>query len=206
MPIISGLHKTDRVRSLSLAALVTVLSITVCLGVFPQHALAVKAMPGSGHEDADHSCPSHTNELVTLDDINASNPQPEGGKRSLKLQAAGASSQKTLPLLIVVVGFEGTPYSQDLDWNDIIFKNKYSLSSYYSDMSLGQFTFTPANETSVYGEGGNVNAFDTANDGVVHVTLGSAHGDWIDIDESATEGEYDLPGAARRGQITIRPW
>ena len=192
MPGFSEFHKTDRVRFLPLAALLTTLLVAVCFGAFPQCAFAVKAMPGSGHEDANHSCPSHANELVTLDDINASNPLPEGGKGSSKLQTAAASNQKTLPLLIIVVGFNGTPYSQELDWNDIIFQDEYSLSTYYSDMSLGQFTFVPANETSAYGEGDNVNAPDVANDGIVHVTLSSAHGDWIDINEKETARSFGL--------------
>ena len=53
----------------------------------------------------------------------------------------------------------------------------HSLAEFYTDMSLGQFTFTPARETSAFG-GENRNAADKANDGVIHVTLDLPHDDW----------------------------
>lgn len=57
------------------------------------------------------------------------------------------SAKKTMPLLVVVVGFEGTPYRDDFDWGETIFEDDESLAAYYEDMSLGQFTFGPMNET-----------------------------------------------------------
>ena len=47
-------------------------------------------------------------------------------------------------------------------------------------MSDGAFTFSPALESSAYGIGGNTNKADKAADGVVHVKLAEAHGDWGD--------------------------
>ncbi|SER64394.1 hypothetical protein [Parafannyhessea umbonata] len=108
-------------------------------------------------------CPSHTGVLVTLDDINASHPASTGDPSSTldtQSQSPGnaqpqvpesdqgeTSAKKTMPLLVVVVGFEGTPYRDDFDWGETIFEDDESLAAYYEDMSLGQFTFGPMNET-----------------------------------------------------------
>lgn len=108
-------------------------------------------------------CPSHTGDLVTLDDINASHPAPSGDPSSTldtQSQSPGnaqsqapegdrgeSSEEKTMPLLVVVVGFEGAPYRDDFDWGETIFEDDESLAAYYEDMSLGQFTFGPMSET-----------------------------------------------------------
>jgi M6 family metalloprotease-like protein len=54
------------------------------------------------------------------------------------------------------------------------------VSAFYRDMSNGAFTFVPAAETSAYGRAGNTNKADAANDGIVHVNLPEAHGNWAD--------------------------
>lgn len=94
------------------------------------------------------------------------------------------AAHSELPLVFIVVGFDGgdggqaVPYDNDLDWHEALFGGGDSLSSYYLDMSKGAFTFAPCAETSAYGEAGNTNAADAANDGIVHVTLHGEHGSW----------------------------
>ena len=89
-----------------------------------------------------------------------------------------------IPLLVVVAGFAGeagsgvAPYEDGYDWANTVFTSEDGVSAYYRDMSNGAFTFTPASETSAYGVDGNTNKADAANDGVVHVTMDEAHGNW----------------------------
>ena len=83
-----------------------------------------------------------------------------------------------VPLAVIVIGFSDQPYRADYDWAQEIFRSDRSLAEYYSDMSLGKFTFTPVRETSAFSVGGNTNTADAANDGVVHVTLPLPHDDW----------------------------
>ncbi len=91
----------------------------------------------------------------------------------------------SIPLLAIVVGFDDlseknddTPYRDDYDWTETLFEDQYSTQKYWSDASNGSFTFTPAAESSSHGTDGNTNASDAANDGVVHVTIPRAHGNW----------------------------
>ena len=167
--------------------------LALCLACFPGIALAVCPKPGSEAAISDRGCPSQIGELVTLDDINASHPTPEGGSGSDGLHAQELKpGQKTLPLLVIVIGFDGTPYRDDYDWANAMFEEEYSLATYYTDMSLGQFTFEPMNETSAYGDGGNTNQADRAYDGIVHVTLETPHHDWSDLNSK----EMDTLGPA----------
>ena len=113
---------------------------------------------------------------------------------SVPLASAGSASFKpaldpvtgTIPLLVVVVGFLGSeglgvmPYDDAYDWAQTVFGSESGISAYYRDMSNGVFTFSPALESSVYGVDGNTNKADKANDGVVHVKLSEAHGNWSD--------------------------
>lgn len=91
-----------------------------------------------------------------------------------------------ISLLVVVAGFlgedgKGAVASEDsYDWNDTVFESEDGVSAYYRDMSGDAFTFAPAAESSAYGVDGNTNKADAANDGVVHVNLPEAHGDWRD--------------------------
>ena len=89
-----------------------------------------------------------------------------------------------IPLLVVVAGFVGeagsgaAPSEDGYDWANTVFASESGVSAYYLDMSNGAFTFTPASETSAYGVDGNTNKADAVNDGVVHVTMNEAHGNW----------------------------
>lgn len=92
---------------------------------------------------------------------------------------------------MIVVEFDdgaGSPtlYDDNYDWSSTIFDGNGSLAGYYSEMSSGAFTFSPARESSAAGKAGNHNAADRTDDGVVHVTLPEAHQAWgtVNIDTS----------------------
>ena len=103
--------------------------------------------------------------------------------------ASGDSDARTIPLLMIVVEFDDgdpadvVPYDDGFDWSAALFGEGDSLASFYSDMSGGEFTFVPAAEASYAGDGGNHNAADQPNDGVVHVTLAEPHGAWGLVNE-----------------------
>ena len=107
---------------------------------------------------------------------------------------AHADEPTTVPLLVVVVEFDGgdegakeaVPYDSAYDWSEAVFGGDDSLSSYFLDMSNGTFTFTPASETCSFGINGNHNEADAENDGVVHVTLHRGHGAWGTVNEDST--------------------
>ncbi|MGX8728183.1 MAG: immune inhibitor A domain-containing protein, partial [Lachnospiraceae bacterium] len=85
---------------------------------------------------------------------------------------AGASDTETyLPLVIIAIGFEEQPYSEEYDWSQQIFEGEWSVGQFYKDMSCGKFTFVPAKETSAFGVDGNTNTPDAVDDGVIHVSL-----------------------------------
>ena len=153
---------------------------------------AVPAQPGSpaassGSETAaasedvsvPHACRSMTFDKVTLSDLRKSTTGPTN-RKNVKSAKSGTAE---LPTVIIVVGFANIPYENDFDWGDRIFAGPRSLSQYYSDMSLGQFTFTPVQETSKHGTGGNTNTADAENDGIIHVTLTLNHDDWTSTQE-----------------------
>ncbi len=156
--------------------LLAVLFAAVLFAAAAVSAGAVPARPGAGHTGESAACRSHHGALVTLADI----PARQG-------DSARAPSidpvKKDIPLLTVVIGFTNVPYENGWDWSETIFSGEKSLSAYYSDMSFGKFTFTPAAETSAFGVGGNTNAADKANDGVVHVNVPMEHKDWANKDE-----------------------
>ena len=146
----------------------------LCLAMFAASALAVPAAPGSGREGEAAACGSRVGKLVTLEDIPDRNI-PTGTKAYIP---ALEHTTKNIPLLTIVIGFPNVPYQNDYDWNDEFFSGAKSITSYYSDMSFGKFTFVPARETSAYGRDGNTNRADKVNDGVIHVTLDTDHSDW----------------------------
>ncbi|GEM_PF-2531277 len=160
-----------------LIAAVTFASAAVLAG-------AVPAPPGANVSGAAGQCRSHHGELVTLDTVAA---RQSGAAFAPSIEPI---TQKSIPLLMITVGFENMPYMDEADWHEWIFQGEKSVSAYFSDMSFGQFTFAPAPETSAFGTGGNTNVFDAVNDGVVHVTLASEHKDW------AGEDEYPAMAAA----------
>ncbi|MBQ6119439.1 MAG: hypothetical protein IJK98_09420, partial [Clostridia bacterium] len=137
-------------------------------------ALAVPAAPGT-HADGDRACKSHVGALLTLSDVSATAAKRNRGP--MRAPSLG-SVRSDVPLAVIVIGLDGMPYRDDFDWAQEIFRSDRSLKEYYKDMSFGQFTFTPVRETSVYRVGGNTNAADAVNDGVIHVSLPMAHDDW----------------------------
>lgn len=109
--------------------------------------------------------------------------------------AGGENEPYTIPLVMVVVGFDGgddpaaaVPYDDAYDWGYALFGADESPATYYLGMSEGAFTFVPAHETSASGASGNANAADSADDGIVHVTLHRPHGAWgaVNVDSSVT--------------------
>ena len=170
---------------------------------------AVPAAPGvtAGDEDgACHSVPG--DQLVTLELLKEK--QAAAAKGQLRNAPAADGSRMTektaysVPLLILVVGFEGSSktlpdgisYNSEYDWGETVFRQERSLAGFYSDMSYGQFTFTPAKESSAYGVDGNTNVKDTANDGIVHVTVSNAHGRWGDSSHAEHLTHFDAFKAA----------
>jgi len=115
----------------------------------------------------------HTSKLLTLKSLKKTNTS------SFYTSSTGTTT--SVPLLTIVIGFNGTPYSTDYDWGSNIFSGNYSIESYYKKVSNNQFTFSPCAETSAYNIGGNTNVHDNANDGIVHIYLSSTtHEDWSD--------------------------
>ncbi len=109
--------------------------------------------------------------------------------------ASGPQTSETyaIPLLMIVVGFDGgadpeaaAAYNNDYDWNASLFGASDTPASYYQDMSNGLFTFAPAPETSASGVDGNTNVADRVNDGIVHVNLHLPHSAWgpVNVDDN----------------------
>ena len=136
-------------------------------------------------------CQSHPEELVTLDMIPENPDRKELGEsidNGLKLNDIGLpSAEKTMPTVVIVIGFGGNsatrmPYNSNIDWEGAVFSgrgyNGKSVRDFYRDMSYGQFTFDPVEETSEYNVDGNTNQYDRVNDGIVHVSIDNEHQDW----------------------------
>jgi M6 family metalloprotease-like protein len=152
--------------------LLTLCVAAILLAAAAVCAAAVPARPGTAAPGESAACRSHTGELVTLDRIPV---RKTGPNRAPSLDPVA----RDIPLLTIVVGFSNMPYDNGYDWHETVFSGEKSLAAYYSDMSFGKFTFTPAAETSAYGVGGNTNTKDAENDGVVHVKLSTAHQKWL---------------------------
>ena len=146
------------------------LTAAVCLFVlFGALTSVVSAVPSRNGAGGD--CRSQVFDLIRPEDMPSDGriggenlPQ---GRRGAK----NGTTEEYIPLVMIVIGFDGQPYNTEYDWNKQIFADEVSLKQYYTDMSFGKFTFLPVEETSAYGVGGNNNAADRENDGVVHVTL-----------------------------------
>ena len=141
----------------------------------------VYAVPRQGGHDGDRGgCRSHSGPLLTLDQI----PSTKAKKRKI---APGfqATTKKTIPLLVIVIGLDNMPYSDTYDWNNAIFNGDRSVTAFYDDMSFGQMTFGPAEEDSAWQTGDNTNTKDQVNDGVIHVKVNRDHGNWINIDDES---------------------
>ena len=159
----------------SLKLLLLGCSLALCLILLAATAMAVPAAPGSGREGAEAACRSHSNALATLDDIPAVRRSLTGRKAFVPVLG---HVKKNIPMVAIVVGFTNVDYHNDYDWNETLFSDDKSITSYYSDMSFGKFTFLPAAESSAYNVGGNTNTADKADDGVIHVKLNARHEDW----------------------------
>ena len=161
--------------------------LALCLTLLAVTALAVPAAPHSGREGAEAACRSHRGALVTLDEIPAARRSVIGRKAFVPVLG---HVKKNIPMVNIVVGFSNIDYNDQYDWNDMLFNDDTSITSYYSDMSFGKFTFLPAAETSAFGVGGNTNTADRADDGVIHVKLDVRHEDWA-TDYSQTKPKKD---------------
>ena len=143
-------------------------------------AFAVPAKPGT-HEN-NPTCRSHSDTLVTLDSL------PDSDDAGRAKAPVKPMTEKELPLVVVVLGFDNIAYEADYDWATTIFEGEGSLSDYYTDMSFGKFTFVPAAESSAFDQDGNFNTADKVNDGIVHLSLPIDHEDWtMDHTSSAYE-------------------
>lgn len=150
-------------------------------------AIDADALSGDAARAAYYQLGGHTYSGKTGSDATASQPitvsdvrktqgttAPTAPKKLMRSAAPKAST--SLPLLTIVVGFKDEPYRDDYDWNKTFFTGEYSVSSLYATSSEGKFTWRPVEESSAYGNGGNTNSADRANDGVVHVTLDRDYG------------------------------
>ena len=141
--------------------------MAVLLGLTAIPAAATPSRHGTGDD-----CRSKVFDLVALEDI------PSDGKigvpsntTKLLRGSVSAETETYIPLVVIVIGFEGQPYNNTYDWNEMIFQGEVSLKQYYKDMSFGKFTFQPVEENSRTGFGGNTNENDRINDGIIFVSL-----------------------------------
>jgi len=122
--------------------------------------------------------PKTSSELLSLDSLEKTN--------SSAFYTESTDTTTSIPLLVIVIGFDNALYENGYNWNANIFSGDYSVGKYYEEMSDGKFTFAPCEETSAYGQGGNTNNSDAVNDGVVHVKLTTLHDNWSDVNTSTT--------------------
>ena len=147
------------------------LAFLLCLCVFFS-AFAVMAAAAPLHYGSDRGCRSQVFDLATINDL------PSDGRvgrtalaQSTLLGAASTQPDSYIPLVMIVIGFNGQAYNPEYDWGTLFFEGSTSLAQYYMDMSFGQFTFLPVQETSAYGVDGNTSPSDQENDGIIHVQL-----------------------------------
>lgn len=155
--------------------------IVSVLALFTNDAKAVCAGPNRTCEGKIERCKSSTaSEPIRIEKC-INDKVVTNGKRNI---GKSGVSYESIPLLFIVVGFEGqagsgteVSYNDNYNWGEKIFSGSSSLMKYYKDMSLGKFTFDPCAETSAYG-GNNSNIKDNKNDGIVHVSIPAGHDDW----------------------------
>ena len=152
--------------------LICLTAVVLLCAVLAVAAFAVPAKPGT-HTESNASCRSVPGQLVTLDSLQKSAVSGHGAKAPVK-----PLTEKSLPLVVLVLGFNNFDYADDFDWSNTIFEGDKSLSAYYTDMSFGKFTFVPADETSAFEVDGNTNTADVVNDGIVHLKMDLDHKDW----------------------------
>ena len=113
------------------------------------------AAPDNAQAQSSDSAPAATSDgapAETSGGTQAAAPDSAPAETSDGTQAE-ATDKETLPLLIIVAGFSNVSYRDDFDWAEAIFNGDESLAAYYKDMSLGQFTFVPMNETCSHESG-----------------------------------------------------
>ncbi|MCR4563231.1 MAG: M6 family metalloprotease domain-containing protein [Clostridiales bacterium] len=152
----------------------TILILSAVVLLLSALAFSSSAVPAYHSDGKNGSCKSHTNKLVTLDDIADRAVSDNGGMRKL----GKVTITKNIPLVIIVIGFDNIGYNDSYNWGNTIFQGESSLKQYYTDMSFGQFTFVPVQETSAYGRNDNSNKYDKLNDGIIHVTVDQKHDNW----------------------------
>ncbi len=142
-------------------------AVCICLLLALTLAGSVTTFAGEGEPQVKERVGSF--ELLTPDKLPSNGPVGKAAGETLA--GEGAETDTYIPLVLIVIGFEEQPYNDTYDWADSLFRNEWSVAKYYTDMSCGKFTFVPVEETSAFGVAGNTNTADTANDGVIHVTL-----------------------------------
>ena len=151
-------------------------------------AAAMTAISASAVAPADGVTPGKTGPkdepapLVTLQDIPTKVTRKGPSNPFVQAAPAQGEGYSSIPLVIITIGFNDMPYSDDYDWGSTIFQGDTSLRQYYLDQSFGKFTFDPVTETCAYGVDGNTNTHDAVNDGVIHVTVDRNHEDWAGDD------------------------
>ena len=164
------MFKRSYSRKKAVAYAVGILAI-VFLALLPSRKVYAVPGAGEGNGGEEQACQSMTFDLLTPDKLLPGEGEAGiGGGETLAGKAA-KEAERVLPLAVIVVGFSNLPYNDTYNWNDVLFSSSQSLSQYYKDMSFDKFTFVPVKETSAFGQNGNTNAADQANDGVIHVKL-----------------------------------
>ena len=139
---------------------------------------------GADVQEEEMLCTSEPGYLITPDMI--PDHKGEGGSGF----SLNSGEIKTIPLLVVVVGFNNMAYDTGYDWNEVFFDQYLqSIYQYYKEMSYDQVTFWKIPESSEYGLDGNTNTKDKVNDGVVHVKVDRDHQNWGKYSEEGGNGE-----------------
>ncbi|MCR4590869.1 MAG: hypothetical protein K5668_08620, partial [Lachnospiraceae bacterium] len=118
-------------------------------------------------------------EPVTLDRLDGENGDSELDSVS------GSPGLKTLPLITIVVSFNNVPYREDYVWSNKLYGDGDTLQNYYYEMSDHKFTFVPAKESCEIHN--STPGFDEKDDGIIHVSLDSAHGEWGTLSDNSVE-------------------
>ena len=149
--------------------------LAFCLFIFlALPSVTVKASPSRYGTNEGRG--SKVFDLLTPEDIPSDGEiavpaEKSADPRKVQRKTADPETESYIPLVMIVIGFDGQSYNATYDWHDTIFGEGYSVSQYYKDMSFDKFTFTPVKETSAYGVDGNELKADRVDDGIIAVTL-----------------------------------
>ena len=101
---------------LSLAMLVTLMPTPTSA------ATESKANKGSKAVRVNRCLPAGSFDLVTIDDVAASKAAAKRNKvTKLKASDSPSDAPKTMPLLLITVGFNNMPYDNYYDWGKTVF-------------------------------------------------------------------------------------